>query len=158
VHFEIRLVGKINSSENMATGEEQRQQLIQKAVARGAGKASEVALGLWQPLTCELVSIIGEGGFDTLFARSLHLTHASFPWLAPGERLRLADFRLAEFAIRLDGQSAGEASRASYLLLQTFTDILASLIGEPLTTGILNSAWDDRALDPDATGKEFPHE
>jgi hypothetical protein len=153
----MRLVGKIISSVNMATGDALRQQLIQTAVAHSTGKASEVALQLWQPLTGELVSIIGEGGFDTLFARSLYLTHASFPWLAPGEQVRLADFRLPELAIRLDGQGADEASRASYLLLQTFTDILASLIGEPLTTGILNSAWGDRALEPDAADKEFLH-
>jgi len=40
--------------------------------------------------------------------------------------------------------------------LITFTDILASLIGEALTTSILRSAWGNDA--PDQTDKDCKHD
>ena len=56
----------------------------------------------------------------------------------------------------LEGQTPVQASEANSLLLITFTDILASLIGEQLTTRILCSAWGNDAQDrPD---KEFKNE
>lgn len=41
----------------------------------------------------------------------------------------------------LEGQAPAQASEANSLLMITFTDILASLIGEQLTTSILRLAW-----------------
>jgi len=41
----------------------------------------------------------------------------------------------------LEGQTPAQVSDANSLLLITFTDILAALIGEQLTTRILRSAW-----------------
>jgi len=49
-----------------------------------------------------------------------------------------------------------QASAANSLLLIKFTDILASLIGEGLTTSILRSAWGNDA--PNRAGKELKHE
>ena len=115
------------------------------------------SIQLWRPLASKLVSIIGEGGFNSLYARSLYLTHAPFPWLAPGDTSRFADFRLPDLKISLDGQSATEANKASHMLLLTFTNILASLIGEPLMTNILSSAWGDDAADMAVAVKEIPN-
>jgi hypothetical protein len=44
------------------------------------------------------------------------------------------------------------------MLILTFTNILASLIGEHLTNDILDSAWGNRAPGSDIAGKESPHE
>lgn len=142
----------------METGDDRRQQLIHRTIARSTDAAAEVAIQLWQPLASQLISLIGEGGFNALYARSLYLIHADFPWLAPSEAPRCADGRFADLKISLDAQSAPEATKASHMLLLTFTDILASLIGEPLTINILRSAWGGDASELDIVGKEFPHD
>lgn len=142
----------------MATDEARRQQLIQSAMANFIGEAPDVALQLWQPLSSQLISIIGEGGFNSLYDRSLYLTRAAFPWLAAGEPLRPVDYRFSELKISLAGPDATEASKASHMLILTFTNILASLIGEPLTINILGSAWGNHASELGIAGKEFPHE
>jgi hypothetical protein len=41
----------------------------------------------------------------------------------------------------LTGQLASTAAEASYMLLLTFTELLATLIGESLTTRILAPVW-----------------
>ena len=51
-----------------------------------------------------------------------------------------------------EGQTPEEISAANSLLLITFADILATLIGEELTATILHSAWGDALTRP---GKEF---
>lgn len=142
----------------METGNDQRQQLIHRARTRGNGDAPDVVLQLWQPLASQLIPLIGEGGFHALFARSLYLTRATFPWLAPGDTLRAADAWFVNLRICLEAQSAIEANKASHMLLLTFTDILASLIGEALTISILRSVWGDDAPESDIAGKELSHD
>ena len=142
-------------------------------MAKNAGDVVDVTIQLWQALTPKLISIIGEGGFNSLYARSLYLTHADFPWLAPGESNRYltdavpwlapgesssAVSRFTGLKFSLERQSAAEAKQASLMLLLTVTNILASLIGEPLTIGILRSAWGDDASDVNAAGKESTNE
>ena len=53
----------------------------------------------------------------------------------------------------LERQTPEHASEANLLLLITFTDILASLIGERLTTRILRLAWGYDAAN--SAGKEI---
>jgi hypothetical protein len=142
----------------MATDEAPRRQLIQSAMANRIGEVPEIALQLWQPLLSQLISIIGEGGFSSLYDRSLHLTRATFPWLAAGEPLRSIDSRFSELKVNLAGQGSTEANKASHMLILTFTDILASLVGEPLTIDILGSAWNNHASQLEIAGKESPHE
>ena len=142
----------------MLTGNVQRQQLIHTAMMKGEGEAADIAINLWRPLASQLISIIGEGGFIALYARSVYLTQATFPWLASGEASHAADIRFNDLKINLEGQNVIDAKKASHMLFLTFTNILASLIGEPLTASILCSAWDSDASDMDIAGKEFSHE
>jgi len=142
----------------MSTSDVRRQQLIQAAMAKHTSEAAEVAMQLWQPLTSQLVSIIGTGGFDALYARSFYITQAMYPWMAPDNASSPADSRLIDLQNSLKGHTATEAHKASFMLILTFTNILASLIGEPLTNSILNSAWGDNAPDKDIAVKELPHE
>jgi hypothetical protein len=107
----------------------------------------DVTLHLWSQLASELVSIIGEGGFQALYSRSLHLTAKTFPWVAPGLPSHEIDSRFASLKTNLEEQDSKEAGEASIALLGIFIDILGSLIGELLTTSILRSAWGDDALD-----------
>ena len=50
---------------------------------RQSGATQFVSVRLWENLATELSSIIGERGFESLFARSLHLASAAYPWLNP---------------------------------------------------------------------------
>jgi hypothetical protein len=160
----------------MTISEDRRQQLIQRAMGRSTGAVMDDAIGLLQRLALELISLIGEGGFNALFARSLYITHGAFPWLAPRESSRYltddamptwfapgdvhhtADSCFAELKINFEGQSAAVAGKASLMLLLTLTNILADLIGEHLTISVLQSAWNDDASDQDHANKESANE
>ncbi|MES2354779.1 MAG: hypothetical protein V4568_10350 [Pseudomonadota bacterium] len=142
----------------MSTSNIRRQQLIKTAMMKGEGEVADVALRLWQPLTAHLISIIGSGGFDALYARSFYLTHAVYPWMAPNNASHSPNSPLMDLQNSLERQNADEAHKASFMLFLTFTDTLASLIGEPLTTSILTSAWSDNVPERDIPIKEFPHE
>lgn len=114
----------------------------------------DVSIRLWEKMAGELVSIIGEAGFHSLYKRSLHLTAATFPWLEPcfsSSSYRSSIEELNKCLAAQDSTNAGEANTA---LLITFIDILALLIGELLTSSILRSAWGDDALDK--VVKELP--
>jgi hypothetical protein len=121
--------------------------MIRKAIMQRPEAVQDVTISLWELLASELVSIIGEGGFQSLYARSVHLTGARFPWLQLRHPLQASDSRFAGLKMSLEGRDSAEAAEASICLLTTFIDILALLIGELLTIRILRSAWGDDALD-----------
>lgn len=119
-------------------------------------KVVDAELELWEHMATQIISLVGEGGFNSLYARSLFLTRATFPWLATGSPSPQTENRFAELKLSLDGQTPAQASAANRLLLITFTDILASLIGEQLTTRILRAAWRNDVSDK--ADKEFKNE
>lgn len=142
----------------MATRDVRRRQFIDSALARNSDEAADSAIQTWQQLASQLVSLIGEGGFHSLYARTLYLTRADFPWLPAVGAALSSDVGFEALRTSLEGQDAAHADKANRMLLLTFTDILASLVGEPLTTDILSSAWGDGASDRDIAGKEISNE
>jgi len=125
-------------------------------MAQHTEKVADASITLWEQIATQIISIIGEGGFNSLYARSVFLTRSTFPLLAVGPLPPEADQRFAGLKISLEGKTPAQASEANSLLLNTFTDILVSLIGEPLTANILRSAWSNNASDND--DKEFKNE
>ncbi len=117
----------------------------------------DAAINLWEQMATQIIAIVGEGGFNSLYARSVFLTRSTFPWLAAGALPPQADQLFAGLKTSLEGQTQAQAVKASSLLLITFTDILASLIGEQLTTSILRLAWGSEKLLP-GYPKEFKNE
>jgi hypothetical protein len=130
----------------MKTSDVLRHQIINSLTAQHTEKVADAAFDLWEQVATQIISIVGEGGFNTLYARSVFLTRSKFPWLAAGPLPPQADQRFAGLKLSLEGQSPEQASAANSLLLITFTDILASLIGEQLTTHILRLAWGSEEL------------
>jgi hypothetical protein len=124
----------------MATSDLPRHPLIKHLMAPHGESVADASIILWERMAAEIVSIVGEEGFNSLYARSLFLSHASFPWLAANLPPK-AEQRFAELKAKLEGQAPEQAREANTLLLINFTDVLASLIGESLTTRILNLAW-----------------
>lgn len=135
-----------------------RHQIIEDLLGQQrSGDAEDAAIRLWTQMAAQIISIVGEGGFNSLFARSIFLTQAIFPWLAIPLPSPQSRDRFAELKASLEGQLPAQACAANTHLLITFTDILASLIGEELTIRILRSAWSVE-ISHRAAGKEQRHE
>ena len=128
-------------------------QIIASLKAPHAEKVVDAAIKLWEQMAAQIILIIGKDGFHALYVRSLFLSQPKFPWLAPPPQLSpQTDHRFGELKMCFEGQTPEEISAANSLLLITFADILATLIGEELTATILHSAWGDALTRP---GKEF---
>jgi hypothetical protein len=140
----------------METSDTLRHQMVRNLMTQHTEKVVDAEVELWERIATQIISIIGESGFNSLYARSLFLTRETIPWLASSAPLPQAEQRFAELRRGLDGQTPAQARAANRLLLITFTDILASLIGEELTTRILRAAWRNDASDK--ADKEFKNE
>lgn len=101
----------------------------------------------WRNLHAALSPIIGHGGVVALFKRSVSMTRTTHPWLAsmPEELERPGDFTALQTV--LSQQASVEAAAGNRAVLQTFLDILTSLIGESLAERLLSSVWDDSSHD-----------
>lgn len=132
----------------MATNDELHQ-IIARNVMRRADAGAADSVVLWERLAVELVATIGRNGFNALYARSLHVVRVQHPWLA-GD----VDPRFEKLRASLEQQTPATAAAASIALLNTFIGTLIQLIGEPLTTAILRSAWGHENVDPAAKGTE----
>lgn len=143
-----------SSTTNLARQQKILHLLTQDAGGRGADAraVAESALRLWSQAARELALLIGQGGVRAIYARSLHLARADYPWLpeAPDPTQSAPPF--TELQATLERQAPPDALEAGTAFLVTFTDLLATLIGEALTTGLMNSAWPDRA--PGLAAKE----
>lgn len=131
-----------------------RHQLIESLTVPATENAADTAIVLWGLMTTQIIAIVGVGGFNSLYARSLFLTQPHYPWLPSSEASLTADQRFAALKNSLAGQPPALAIEANNRLLCTFTDILAALIGEALTSSILRSAWGDHASAPAPKGSK----
>lgn len=136
----------------------QPQQIIASLMAQQPENIADAAMGHWEKLADEIISVVGEAGFASLYERSVHLAQSTFSWLPPGFSPPQPphSHRFAELGTRLADQTPAHARAAHSLLLSIFTDILASLIGEQLTSSILRAAWGNLASV--TSGKELDNE
>ncbi len=120
---------------------------IRGTLARCAGEApdasaiAEATLNTWRQVADRLAPVIGVRGVDALFSRSLHVTSKTFPWLAVAGNDGNGAARLAGLKARLAGQEPTAAAEAGHALLLNFTELLATLIGAPLTERLLAPVW-----------------
>jgi hypothetical protein len=116
-------------------------EIVSRLIAQRPEECAQLAFHLWTALAAELTPIVGETGFTTLYARSLHITQRTFIWLAPTPGLQQLESQFTFLQTKLAGQASTEAAKACEAMLVTFIGILALLIGEALTTVILRAAW-----------------
>ena len=112
-----------------------------------------VTVHLWERLATELISLIGENGFQSLYVRSVHLTRATYPWIVEGNPTQRSEKRFTGLQNSLAKYDLEVASAANILLLTTLVDIIALLIGNILMTRILSTVWTNDAHD--GAGKEL---
>ena len=120
---------------------------ITAALAQLAAKGMEPAniadhaMATWRQIGAALSPIIGTGGVGALYKRSLFLTRTRHAWLATVQTATpVDDFSGLHAALAL--QSSAEAAAANGALLQTFHDLLTSLVGASLTERLLRPVWD----------------
>jgi hypothetical protein len=106
-----------------------------------ADATAEAAAATWRLVAVQLVPVIGARGLDVLFNRALHETSAAFPWLAVAVDRGGHASLLPNLMACLAGQDTSTAAEASNTLLLTFTELLATLIGQSLTTRLLAPVW-----------------
>ncbi len=113
-----------------------------RALLAGCDAADPIEIARQTAEICELLArqvsrLVGELGTRALFERALHLAAVAFPRLrevkgeAPFEALRLM----------LASETAAIAMEAGVHALDTFVELLARFIGEPLVTSLLREVW-----------------
>ena len=118
------------------------------AVENGASAAeiSAAIFSMLEAIIAVLAPIIGRGGVDALFKRSLHLAGRSHLWLAQASKGVLTALELASLKTVFAEQSSADAATGGILLLQTFHDLLGRLIGPALTERLLGPILADPSM------------
>ena len=131
----------------MTVTTEDRKQMISRLLThKPDGSASSSALAeqvlwLWEQIAFHLTPLVGVTGFHTLYARALHLASPHCPGFSavqPGTAIEPLFQTLKDDLCALEHHDAAHCGNA---LLNTFTDLVESMIGEALMAQILRSAW-----------------
>jgi hypothetical protein len=97
----------------------------------------------WKEIDAGLAPIIGPRGVAALYKRSLYLTGGAHPWLAGLHEGTPTTMDLAALKSVIAQQSSADAAVGGNALLQTFHQLLASLVGPSLTERLLRPVWAD---------------
>jgi len=96
---------------------------------------------IWLLMSAQLTPVIGGNGVDAILRRSLYLVSAAFPWLtSPDEHVDHESLPV-RISVRFAGRDSVVVEQASCSFLITFTELLATLIGNSLTRRLLASVW-----------------
>jgi len=122
-------------------------QLALKVLAQHAGPAAgaealaAAARRAYDDLARVSAPLIGQLGVDALTGRALHLARLEYPWLVPAREPEQVEEPFAQVLVCLERQNPAVAAEAAGAVFATFTEMLVTFIGEPLTTGLLRQAW-----------------
>ncbi|MDM5177407.1 hypothetical protein PO883_09415 [Massilia sp. DJPM01] len=132
----------------METSDVMRQKLIDEVLAAspdGECAARAAALNAWERLMTHLTPLIGEAALCAMYARARHLT---FPDSLPSpvlRELRSAALLLDQLGTQLGAMEPQAADAFHRAMLESYTRLLAGLIGEALTVRLMNTAWTERS-------------
>jgi hypothetical protein len=100
----------------------------------------KIDAALSRSLSLSLSPVIGRGGVAAIYWRSLYQTGKAQPWLAGAyEGVQLA-MDLAALKSVLAKQSSADAAAGGGAILQTFYELLVSLIGPSFTERLFQQA------------------
>jgi hypothetical protein len=103
-----------------------------------AAQIAEATVLLWRDIAAALHSIIGRQGVAALYDRSVSLAAKSHPWMGH-VRAGSNPVDLPGLQSLLAGQDSRDAAAGAGELLQTFYEVLVSLIGPALCEQLLLS-------------------
>ena len=131
------------------TSDNVRQRVFRRMLAREAGTGADApavaaaARRLCERFAEQLRPLIGDAGVAAICSRSLHLAQRNVPGLAPVRESAQGDAPFALLQLSLEQQEPAAAAEAAVALLATVSELLASFIGESLTTRLLSETWPD---------------
>lgn len=126
----------------MDNKDDKRTQLIRAMLAQpGGADAAERHLLPWRSLALHLSPLIGENGFSALYGRTGRLLAAQHGWLTTGPSSQPLDALFRTLMEDLARAEPAQAAQANEALLATFARLLTELIGEGLTTKLIDTAW-----------------
>jgi hypothetical protein len=126
-----------------------RQQVFRRILEREAGSAGDAsAIAAATRRLCErfaqqLTPLVGDAGVAAICTRTLHLAERQVPGLASAGASQQDDGPFTHAQHFLEQQEPSLAAEAGVAVLTTFGELLASFIGESLTTRLLREAWPD---------------
>ena len=123
--------------------------LANRIRSRSGGAASCVA-SLCEDIGVALTPIVGPRGVAALYKRSLFLTSHQHPVLSGLHEGIQSTMDLSRLTTTLATLSEAEATTVGAALLQSFYELLSSLVGLSLTERLLSSLWDRPLSDPPA--------
>lgn len=108
-----------------------------------AGAIADRALWSWERIAFHLKPLIGETGFQSLYQRAIHLAAPECPGFTQLRRGSTTDklFQTLRGDLMLLDEAATQ--HCSNALLNSFIELVSSMIGDGLATQILHSAWKD---------------
>lgn len=111
----------------------------------GPGRSEQHAdlIRSWRRLADQLGPLIGDSGFCALYGRACRLVGPEFGWLAQTPPCKTRDSQINALDEMLASVAPEHAKAAHAALLETFTGLLASLIGHALARRLLAAAAHD---------------
>ena len=118
---------------------------LQNRVSDGADVAqvADMVVTAWQRTAFILKPIIGERGMSALYQRSLYVSGREYEWLRPCYQGIQGAMDLTSLKAALALQQCDVAVQGGAALFTAFYDLLASLVGEALTTRLLYALWEN---------------
>lgn len=124
---------------------DKRQQLIAAMLAMpvdlSPAARSVHMLAPWRTLATHFSPLVGETGFGALFGRALRLSGPEHAWLGGDIAPASVAALLATLEEKLASVDTAQATQGNAALLTAYITLLSALIGEALTTRLLDSAW-----------------
>ncbi|MDY7540690.1 hypothetical protein RGU72_20775 [Undibacterium sp. 5I1] len=114
-------------------------QMIKNRADSIAEQGSAGTVILWEQIAFNIIEVIGETGFDSLYARSIYLDRIE-SLLIPCDVPLTEDHknnRFYDLEKSFQGRTNAQINETNIVLLTTLADVLSSLIGEHLTVLIL---------------------
>ena len=115
--------------------------------AAGAEALATAARRAYDDLARVSAPLIGQVGVEALTGRALHLAQREYPFLVVTGEPKLAEGPFAQVIVCLERQDPAVAAEAAGAVFATFTGLLVTFIGEPLTSDLLRKAWPDAFSD-----------
>jgi hypothetical protein len=116
---------------------------LARSVGTGAeaGGIADAIVSTWREIALALGPIIGRGGVAALYRRSLYLASTAHPWLSSAYEGIDTPMDLTALKLVLVQQGSAGAAAGGGVLLQTFHDLVLSLVGASLTEQLLGNVW-----------------
>jgi hypothetical protein len=106
-----------------------------------ADECVEAVKRVHDKLASELSAVMGESGFDAMFARAVRKTGASAPSLSALAARGDAAEGLEGLWKFLAGQERARIEETAVTLLATFFDLLATIVGDDLAFRMFHGVW-----------------